>query len=261
MNNEAMMVKIQALLAQAEHPNTGEVESLTFLVKAQQLMAENSIDEATARHAGERPNETPITSSFYIYGPHAKAKRLVLNGIGKSNGCRVIGSPTLDNGNLWVHVAGFKSDVDATKTMFMSVLIIGHRDLINALKLEKRKANAEARKAKAEGHYYYKRAVHGGAFAPSFWTGFANTLARRLSEANRASENEATERVGNSVALALIDRSEQIENHILAEFGKLMTQKSVRLSSYAGFGAGGQSAARVNLNKGVGAGGTRALNS
>lgn len=50
-----MIKKVQALLTQADHPNTGPVEAATFRAKAEALMFKHRIDEAMAVPTGAPP--------------------------------------------------------------------------------------------------------------------------------------------------------------------------------------------------------------
>lgn len=268
---EAIEAKIHALLNKAEHPNTSPVEAEIFFAKAAQLMADNAIDEAVVRRAGKRVEDVPETQDYWISGPHANAKRSVLSGIVRTNGCKlVIAGGGLTNGKLKVYISGYKTDIENSKTLFVSALIFGQNHLISQLELAKRKYAFDLRAAKRAflvengrelPRYYYPKAPHGASFAPSFWLGFAATLTDRLSEANKAAENAATERVGNSVALALVDKKTAVEIHYRARWGKLGKGKANKSNSVAGYGAGQVAANRYNLNSGVGAGSRGALNS
>lgn len=65
-NLDAILRRIQALLAQADHPNTGPLEAQAFRDKAEQLMTKYRIEESEAAARGEAPSLKPVVRTVVI---------------------------------------------------------------------------------------------------------------------------------------------------------------------------------------------------
>lgn len=221
MTETDIITKIQALLAKAEGGTTPE-EAEALIAKAQQLMARYAIDEAMLRH--DQPStDKPVAVEITLEAPYAAAKVSLINVIAKSNGCQLV---SLGNGRVWL--GGFSSDVESTKALFSSLLVIG-----TAAMVAERRRHPE---------------VHGRSFASSFWHMFGYRIGKRLEEARQAAEAEAgAERGAHSVALALVDRSRAVKGLVDEQFGGGLRTQRRSFSLNAGAAAGDRAGRTANL--------------
>ena len=112
---------IAALLAQAEHPNTSEIERDTFLAKADAMMAKHMIDEALVRMAqkpDERRKPVRVDVKLYDYGTtFGNRMRVIAAQLFKTVGVRAAYSHRTGESTL----VGFEEDVKWAQLLFMNI--------------------------------------------------------------------------------------------------------------------------------------------
>lgn len=232
--DETQIGKIQALLAKAESTDSS-FEAEALIAKAQELMTRYSIDEAVLRSAKKSTDRQPATvSEFDVPGPYAKAKSTLLGRVARNNGCRIVqGSRLNRDQSLRIYLAGFPSDIARVQGLYTSLLIVAQTDMVRERRLN--------------------QTVHGKSFAHSFWLGFAQRINTRLKEMAQAITNTVQSEGGASVALALVDRKEQVDLAVNDRFGRsLRSSAPLRSSSYAGHAAGWRSGGQAGLAESIG---------
>lgn len=140
-DEETVTRKIQLLLKKAEATDfPAEAEALYAM--AQDLMTRYSIEEqrvrVAAREAAGRPIEEPNVEDwmFASYAHHAQAKQNLVEVVARHNGVHVRTYANRKDSNLWrgevnkgyhesqwIGFIGYKSDIEHTKMMFLSLLI------------------------------------------------------------------------------------------------------------------------------------------
>ena len=115
--DDPVLDRVRALLAQAES-TTFEAEAATFTAKAQELMARHAIDVAMlSAHA--RRSDRPATIRIAIDDPYVSSKSLLLHVVAKNSRCTAV----FHSDYAMSSVVGFAGDLDATQTLFTSLLV------------------------------------------------------------------------------------------------------------------------------------------
>lgn len=140
-DEETITRKIQLLLKKAESTDFPK-EAESYYAMAQDLMTRYSIHEQSVRNAAReeagRPVEEPNVEDwmFASYAHHAQAKQDLIIRVAKHNGVHVRTYNNRKDDNLyrgeankgyhesqWIGFIGYKSDIEHTKMMFLSLLI------------------------------------------------------------------------------------------------------------------------------------------
>lgn len=206
---------VRKLLAKAERASTPE-EAETYAAKAEELMARYSIDQA-ALAASEPHRSDPIGTRQITLDGYANPKAVLLQGIAKSLNCHVILFPA-GGGVKLATIYGHESDLEAFDMLATSLLL-------------------QATTAATATH---KRAPHinGRTFRHNFLLGFAGRVYQRMQEAREQAVNESTV---PGTALAVVDRSKAVDQHIhdtLTNVRKTNVRPTHTRSYYAGDDAG-----------------------
>lgn len=217
-----LLERVRALLAKAEatqYPHEAEA----FTVKAQKMMAENSLELAML----DDPNgEAPAATRIWHDSPYASAKGDLLASIASANGCRTISHGALDASTVF----GFRHDLDAVELLYTSLLV---------------QATAEMTTLEAEWQNDRRRIR---SFRHSFLIGYAARIGQRLAQVRAA----ATERVSNSSAdvLPVLSGREAEVDKAVADVYPTLRSKRRSSSNSAGYVAGTIAADRANLGSG-----------
>jgi hypothetical protein len=222
--DEKLMVRVRALLAQAEHENTSRAEAEAFTAKAAELMARYGIDAAVlADRAHTR--ETVTSARVDFDDPYSREKANLLSTVARYSRCRNVwhgGSRTASHGTLF----GFPTDLEHAQVLYTSLLLQATTGLLAA--------------AVPRGH-------HVAAYRRSWLAGFTSGIADRLREAQRRAEEDARRAhestvdkstgagADRSVALVLADRSAQVDAALHEAFPVLTEAQPRRLSGFGGF--------------------------
>lgn len=112
-----MLSRIRALLAKAESTEyPEEAEALT--AKAQQLMAQHSIDEALLAVTATGAN-TPAALRIGVDSPYEVPKTMLLDAVAAANRCRVVWAKEFG----FCTIVGFDADLDGVELLYTSLLV------------------------------------------------------------------------------------------------------------------------------------------
>ncbi|MFG2903633.1 DUF2786 domain-containing protein [Kitasatospora sp. NPDC048286] len=233
-----MLARIRALLAKAESTEyPEEAEALT--AKAQQLMAQHSIDEALLAVDGT-DRDTPAALRIGVDNPYEGPKTMLLDAVAAANRCRVVWAKEFG----FCTVVGFDGDLDGVELLYTSLLV---------------QATHAMNKAGS------RRDSRSKAFRQSFLVAYAARIRERLTAATeRATSAAAAGRHlredGTEEQLlpderllpVLAARSEAVDEEVGRLFPKLVSQR-VRVSDGVGWAAGRAAADRATLHGRAGA--------
>ncbi|MEU4113087.1 DUF2786 domain-containing protein [Kitasatospora sp. NPDC028055] len=228
-----MLARIRALLAKAESTEfPEEAEALT--AKAQQLMAQHSIDDALLAAAGADRN-TPAALRIGVDNPYEGPKTMLLDAVAAANRCRVVWAKEFG----FCTVIGFDGDLDGVELLYTSLLVQATHALNKA-------GSGKDSRSKA--------------FRQSFLVAYAARIRERLTAATeRATDAAAAGRHlredGTEEQLlpderllpALAARSAAVDEEVGRLFPKLVSQR-VRVSDGEGWAAGRAAADRAALH-------------
>ncbi|MFB7905064.1 DUF2786 domain-containing protein [Kitasatospora sp. NPDC056076] len=228
-----MLARIRALLAKAESTEfPEEAEALT--AKAQQLMAQHSIDDALLAAAGADRN-TPAALRIGVDNPYEGPKTMLLDAVAAANRCRVVWAKEFG----FCTVIGFDGDLDGVELLYTSLLVQATHALNKA-------GSGKDSRSKA--------------FRQSFLVAYAARIRERLTAATeRATSAAAAGRHlredGTEEQLlpderllpALAARSAAVDDEVGRLFPKLVSQR-VRVSDGEGWAAGRAAADRAALH-------------
>ena len=234
--DDPMLNRVRALLAQAESTNF-EAEAETFTAKAQELMTRHAIDMAMVA-AGTQRSERPGTIRIPIDEPYINAKWILLSVVASSSRCRSVFQKHFALGT----VVGFDTDLDATETLFTSLLVQAQIAMQAASAAAPRGAAARTR-----------------SFRSSFLMAYAYRVGERLEEINAHVVAEAEAETGRSILPVLAARSSAVDARVTEIFPKLGTMRSRAGLDPEGWASGRMAADRAKLNSGDLAKPTRAL--
>lgn len=200
----SLLAKIRALLAKAESTQfPEEAEALT--AKAQQLMAQHSIDAALlAAERGDR--QVPGGARVAVDAPYEEPKAILLQAVAVANRCRVVWSRSLG----FSTVVGFVSDVEAVELLYTSLLV-----------------QAQSALQAAGARTYGGGASRTRSFRQSFLVAYATRIDERLRRVTEQATETASE-AGRGAALlpVLASRAEAVDDRVDELFGELSYQHS-----------------------------------
>ncbi|KQV18504.1 MULTISPECIES: DUF2786 domain-containing protein [unclassified Kitasatospora] len=237
-----MLSRIRALLAKAESTEfPEEAEALT--AKAQQLVAQHSIDEALLT-ASQPSRDTPGALRIGVDNPYESPKAMLLDAVASANRCRTVWAKEFG----FCTIIGFDSDLDAVELLYTSLLV---------------QANASMHRAGSRHHK--EGAARTKSFRQSFLIAYATRIRERLAAATEETTREAAagrhlNPDGSSEQLtpderllpALAAREQAVDHAVGEMFPKLTTQR-VRISNAHGWHEGRAAADRAALHHGTGA--------
>ncbi|MER7702766.1 DUF2786 domain-containing protein [Kitasatospora sp. NPDC097605] len=233
-----MLSRIRALLAKAESTDfPEEAEALT--AKAQQLMAQHSIDEALLAVDGADPH-APGALRIGVDNPYEGPKTMLLDAVAAANRCRVVWAKEFG----FCTVIGFDADLDGVELLYTSLLV---------------QATHAMQQAGARQHL--DGASRTKAFRQSFLVAYAARIRERLTEATERTTSDAAagrhlREDGTAEQLvpderllpALKARTEAVDQEVGRMFPKLVSQR-VRVSDGEGWAAGRAAADRASLRQ------------
>ncbi|MER7579484.1 DUF2786 domain-containing protein [Kitasatospora sp. NPDC097691] len=228
-----MLARIRALLAKAESTEyPEEAEALT--AKAQQLMAQHSIDEALLAAAGA-DRDIPAALRIGVDNPYEGPKTMLLDAVAAANRCRVVWAKEFG----FCTVVGFDGDLDGVELLYTSLLVQATHALNKA---------GSGRDSRSK------------AFRQSFLVAYAARIRERLTAATERTTSAAAagrhlredgteEQLLPDARLlpALAARSEAVDEEVGRLFPKLVSQR-VRVSDGEGWAAGRAAADRAALH-------------
>lgn len=217
MNDESILRKVRALLAQAEDPTVTPHEAEAFSAKAFALMEKYAIDQALLEADDPAQKGKPTHRMYPAQEPYGKAKCSLLTGIAQVHGCQVI-RVRRDGEEHW-EVFGFQSDLEAIDMLFTSLLLQGTNALLHQHRSDRR-------------------------FRTSYWYGYAYRIFERLQEMRAKAEEEST---STSTALVLADRKSEVDQYFKDTHQHVRSASKPRVTSHEGVAAGQSAANRADL--------------
>jgi len=232
-----MLGRIRALLAKAESTEyPEEAEALT--AKAQQLMAQHSIDEALLA-AGAPSEGAPAALRIGVDSPYEGPKAMLLDAVAAANRCRVVWAKEFG----FCTIIGFDADLDAVELLYTSLLVQGTSAM-----------------HRAGSRRHQDGAPRTKAFRQSFLVAYAARIRERLTAATEQATSDAAagrylREDGSSEQLlpdarllpVLAARAEAVDDAVGRMFPKLVSQR-VRVSDGEGWAAGRAAADRAALH-------------
>jgi hypothetical protein len=212
MVDERLMARVRALLAQAEHENTSREEAEAFTEKAAELMARYGIDAAVLAESTRKP-ETVTSVRVDLDHPYAPEKAHLLGTVAYYSRCRAVSHK---RGRTVSHLTlfGFPADLAQVELLYTSLLLQATTGLLRA-------------------RMPYRS--HIVSYRRTWLMGFAGGIGRRLRDAQRRAEDDATRRHANSarsVAVVLADRSALVDTAMNEAFPNLVDAKPRQLSGF-----------------------------
>lgn len=220
-----ILEKIQGLLAKAESTEF-EAEAEAFTAKAQELMADYSIEMAMLEGRTARSNRTePGSRRIDIARPYPEPKVHLLGVGAAANHCGVIWTPDEDVAVVF----GFEHDLAAVELFYASLLVQATRAM-----------TARGSQVDWTGRNRTR------SFRRSFLMGFANRVGWRLQQASAAATAAAEASFGSALVPVLAERTARVAaamDSAFPEAGKLRTTTS----NLSGWFAGEEAADRADL--------------
>jgi hypothetical protein len=223
--DEAILVKVRALLAKAESTNF-EHEADALTAKAQELMARHSIDQAVAESGGTRTREAPTARRVPVDDPYANAKAGLLGIIGNANNVRSV----WDEREALMTLIGFEGDLDAVDLLFTSLLMQATRSMLAKGRISDGRGRSRTR-----------------SFRQSFIVAFGQRVHERLVIAARQAQETAEQEVGRSLLPVLAGRLDEVDNFTDRLFPCLSQAKGSSVTNPDGWLAGRVAAEMATL--------------
>ena len=235
-----MLGRIRALLAKAESTDfPEEAEALT--AKAQQLMAQHSIDEALLAASSGNGSE-PGARRIGVDNPYEAPKAVLLDAVAGANRAKSVWSKDLG----FCTVVGFPADLEAVELLYTSLLVQA-TSAMNSAGVQRGGGGGSRTKS----------------FRQSFLVAYAARIRERLAEATARVTEEA---LANEQALAgegsgpgsdggtpsllpvLAAREEAVQESTDRMFPGLRTGRAIRANDYEGWTQGRAAADRAQLH-------------
>ncbi len=233
---ERMLTRVRLLLAKAES-TTFEAEAEAFTEGAQKLMAKHCIDVAMLEACDGRAH-VPASRRIGVDRPYENAKALLLTVVAEANRCRPVWSQEFG----FMTVLGFEADLDATETLFTSLLVQSTQAL------------------QREGS---RRDGIGGsrtrAFRSSFLTAYASRIGERLADvieaetqaaAGERSDSAAGSGKAGELVRVLADRSEAVDAATAQLFPSVRQRRASAPRDHEGWLSGRSAADRASIGPG-----------
>jgi hypothetical protein len=125
---EDVLRKVQALLNQADHPNTSPTEAAAFREKAEMLRRKHQVEEEHLREAapvGARIEPVRVAFEACLYtSEFAESYRTILSALASHVGVRLAWGGTYGENDelVWIaHMVGFQSDIDMAQMIYLGV--------------------------------------------------------------------------------------------------------------------------------------------
>jgi hypothetical protein len=225
------LAKVRGLLAKAESTEfPEEAEALT--AKAQQLMAQHSIDAALL-DAERRTRQVPGGLRVAVDAPYEEPKVHLLQAVADANRCRTVWSRNLG----FSTVVGFASDARAVELMYTSLLVQAQSAL-----------QAAGTRTHSDG------ASRTRSYRQSFLTAYATRIAQRLSQATERATETADENHGPSLMPVLASRAQAVDNQMDEWFAEVSyNRRQAHAGDREGWAHGTAAANRAQLHGKAGA--------
>ncbi|MER6526797.1 DUF2786 domain-containing protein [Streptomyces sp. NPDC001508] len=221
-----VLAKVRGLLAKAESTEfTEEAEALT--AKAQQLMAQHSIDAALL-DAQQETRQAPGGVRVGVDAPYEEPKVHLLQAVAEANRCRTVWSRNLG----FATVVGFASDARAVELLYTSLLV-----------------QAQSALQAAGSRTHRDGASRTRSYRQSFLTAYATRIAQRLSRATEQATKAAGKDHGPGLLPVLASRAQAVNDQVDGWFTELSYNLSqTRAQDREGWSHGTVAANRAQLH-------------
>ena len=228
--DDKRLAVIRGLLAKAEATQFPQ-EAEVFFAKASELIARYAIDEAVLWASDGSDRAQPEELRLVVHAPYLAQKAVLVHAVARAHGCqavRLLSGPGVST--EVVSVVGFPTDLRWVETLVTSLLV-------------------QLTSAMLAGCPTGLSAAGSAGWRRSFIIGFADEVETRLrQDRDHAVEDaDATEPAGNhgggppgagSVALVLVERSEEVRDEFRRRFPRVRSSWASRGSSAEGHRAG-----------------------
>ncbi|MBV9026308.1 MAG: DUF2786 domain-containing protein [Streptomycetaceae bacterium] len=186
-----VLVKVRGLLAKAESTEfPEEAEALT--AKAQQLMAQHSIDAALL-DAKQGTQQVPGGLRLSVDAPYEEPKVHLLQAVAEANRCRTIWSRHLG----FSTVVGFTADARAVELLYTSLLV-----------------QAQSALQAAGTRTYKDGASRTRSYRQSFLSAYAIRIAQRLNQVTEQATKAASKDKGPELLPVLASRAQAVDDQM-----------------------------------------------
>jgi hypothetical protein len=236
-----MLGRIRALLAKAESTEfPDEAEALT--AKAQQLMAQHSIDEALlAASSGSRAE--PGACRIGVDNPYEAPKALLLDAVAQANRATSLWTKELG----FCTVVGFPADLEAVELLYTSLLVQA-TTAMNSVGIQNGGRTKSFRQSFLISYGSRIRERLTEATAQATEEALAGLRAAEAAEAEAAGGTGGPGRDGSSALLpVLAAREEAVRESTERMFPNARTGRAIRASDYEGWTQGRAAADRAQL--------------
>ncbi len=205
---------------------TNPHEADAFARKAAELAARHRIDPD--RLAAARTDDEIVIRELPLgRGAYVRARLALLTVVGDHHDVRVV-FKTMPTGMV-AYLAGFASDVDVVELLFHSL----HQQAAAQMATISRGTPAATQR-----------------FRRSFLMGFADRIGTVFDESARDAAADRTAAVAESTALALRERSRQVDDHLQRSFGRIRSARPASAAVASGWNAGAAAAERADVGRG-----------
>ncbi|WP_127783266.1 DUF2786 domain-containing protein [Rhodococcus sp. X156] len=223
-HDDRLLSRVRAMLAQAEHPNTGPQEAEAFTARALELIGKYGIDQALLT-AADWGRERVESRTIGLAAPYARQKGMLLTVVASALGGRAGFRKAQRGREASAVVYAMTADMERIELLYTSLLLQSAREM------------ARLQVPAEENPIPYRRA---------WLTGYASTVLTRLVQAEKTSREDAKSGGATGVELVLADRSALVEHAMNEAHPQRETTRQPRLSA-AGLKAGRRAGARANL--------------
>lgn len=203
---------------------TNAHEAEAFAAKAAELVARHRIDPSQIT-AGRRHEHLSVREFALGRGAYVRGRLALLTAIASAHDAKVVFDTT--STGMVAYVAGFSSDLDVIEVMYHSL----HGQVAAQMAGERRKTAAATQR-----------------FRRSFLFGYAERLGQLLLETRRSVEAEPADG-GAGTALALQERSRQVEEFAAEEFGRTRRARAAGEAQASGWLAGAAAAEQADVGR------------
>jgi hypothetical protein len=220
----ALLAKVRKLMEKAA-ATANPHEADAFSRKAAELIARHRLDPehltATAGHGELVVREIPLGRGAYV-----RARLALLMAVATSQDARVVFGTT-PTGTV-AYVAGFAAELDLVGVMYHSL----HEQAATQM--------ASIRRSTAAATQRFRR---------SFLFGYADRMGQLLADTRSDAEAAASVAPSSSVAVALRERGERIDEFASRTFGRVRTARSPSAAQAGGWKAGASAADRADVGR------------
>jgi hypothetical protein len=220
MARESLITKVRNLLAQAEHPNTGDKEAQAFYAKAADLMERHALDAAVVRaEKGHKPEAIKcLTFTVSGQGYHGKARASLVDKVAKGYGCEVVWQGnTLNSADRYALIVGTASACKALELLLPSIIAQAEMGAFAATRkhMEGKEFDTPANKNIARRDYFR-----------SYLAGYGKAVGNKIGAGRRTLRKEVADTPGALVLVTDADRITQEFNRLFPETGTVRASKT-----------------------------------